>query len=371
MIDFNAFLDGADDEDQKKKKFDITPAAYKKNTQTKTTDFNSFLNTPPQPKKVTTPTVSQPSPTPTAQPKKTGIDLGSILGNITNTIKNALVKAIPQLGTQSTIPQTTTPPNVDLSKLNLNQKTTVPNPLNLDNKTAQPSAQLSDKVTTSPEFMASQQKTINIIDSVLRFNPIDTAITKTQDILAKQAEDYTSGKTKGLPPLVYSLAFYQKLTEPVLQNKYSRRFVSAESKAILGSSQKIQDLFNTKLDQPQTVGDKVAYTAIDMLTGLANLFVGAKGLEAIGVAKNTILPTLFTILGQTGAPPSTTITQRLAKAPIDMITGWLFNFVPGSDKLFSLKTLKGMGLVAGATAPTSFISYLVEGLPPKEAAQEA
>ncbi len=368
MTDFNAWLDGGSEE-EKKKKNDITPNSYKQNKQF---DFNAFLDTKPQPKKTVTPTVTQ-TPKPTAQPVQQPTQQKSFLDNLTSTIKNVLAKAIPQLAKKVEVP-TSTQPTVDLTKTlkNLKQtKTKITTPLDTIDNVSQQSAQLSDQVKTSPEFIASQQKVTNIIDSVLKFNPIDTAITKTQDILAKQAEDYTTGKIKGMPPIVYSLAFYQKLTEPVLQNKYSRAFVRAESKAILGSSQKIQDLFTTKLDTPQTVGDQIAYTGIEMLTGLANLFVGGKGLEAIGVAKNAVLPTLFTILGQTGAPPSTTVQQRLAKAPVDAITGWLFNLVPGSNKLLSKETLKGMGLVAGVTAPTSFISYLVEGLPPKEAAQEA
>lgn len=220
----------------------------------------------------------------------------------------------------------------------------------------------------TPQAQAVAQKRVGpVVEAVSKFNPIDTAITAGQNILAKQAEELSTGKANG-PKLVQSLAFYQKLTEPLLKNKYTRNIVRAEAQQILGSSQKIQDMFNTPLDKPTTIGDQAVATGTEMLVGLGNLMIGGKGLEALGVAKAKALPLLFATLGQLGAGPQTTINQRLAKMPVDYLTGWLFNLVPGSKKLFSKETLKGMGLVGVITAPTSFISYLTEGMNPKDAA---
>lgn len=317
-----------------------------------------------------TPTKAAPTPTPTQvvkiKPTDTSINLPQLnLGKLGEDITNAVRK----IGKDITL-KFTPVKQVEIKPITINPNQTQLTPEQLDNLgiTSTTKTKQQDSATLTPQAQKSvMEKAKPVVDKISTFNPLDTAITAGQDALAKQAEDQATGKVQ-TPQLVNSLAFYQKLTEPVLNNKYSRNFVRAEAKSILGSSEKIQQLFDTPLDKPVTVGDKIAATSADMIVGLANLFIGGKGIEALGVSKTAVLPTLFATLGQLGAGPQTTINQRLAKIPVDYLTGWLFNLVPGSKKLFSTETLKGMGIVGAITAPTSFISYLTEGMSAKDAA---
>lgn len=115
---------------------------------------------------------------------------------------------------------------------------------------------------------------------------------------------------------------------------------------------------------------KTRYTAGEIAGTVAAFIAGGEVLGAVGLGR-AALPILFGITGQTSTGPEATVAQRIAKAPVDILTGFLFGGIGVSPKLMSVGTLKGAALSAGVVAPTSFISYLIAGMKPEDAAKYA
>lgn len=150
-------------------------------------------------------------------------------------------------------------------------------------------------------------------------------------------------------------------------------FQKGDVKTLIGFTNVAQE-FDKRYPAPKEGGflglNKARYTVGEIVGSAVAFIAGGQVLKGAELGR-WALPTLFGIIGQTSAPPSTTVIQRIAKAPVDMLTGYLFGKVPVSSKLISPETVKGAAGAAAIVGPTSFISYLIQGMKPEEAAKTA
>lgn len=94
---------------------------------------------------------------------------GFNLNSLVDTIKKAVISAIPQLAPKTPLP-TIPKPTVDLLKINVPVGATAPKQPPIDNKTAVPSAQLVPEAVNQNSLLQNTQvKAKNIIDSSLKF----------------------------------------------------------------------------------------------------------------------------------------------------------------------------------------------------------
>jgi len=380
MTDFNAWLDSTDEE--KKKKALQTPSQQAASDIKKTAspsgkiDYNAFLSSAPK-----KPMIAPPSrtPTPTTQPQN---NIGTFLSNLGDTIKNAIVKAVPQLqqGNKPTMP-TPSVPSVNQIKTPTSLMKTLDNAVP---PVSGQSATMTPEAIASPAMQNFSRNTKNIIDSVMKFNPIDTAITAGQNAIAKQAENYSTGKKDTLPPLVYSLAFYQDSSNKILNSKPTgvaapvwqatqnilKGHINAVNSSLLGSSEIMNKTLNEKFAAPKDIAGQKFYSVGQILGSVNTFLAGGQLLKAVGVTKLS-MPILLNAVSQLSAKPGTTFLQRLAKIPNDTIAGWLASMIPGSDKFFSTKTFVGAGQTGAVFYLNSFVNSLIEGLSPEKAAEVA
>lgn len=185
----------------------------------------------------------------------------------------------------------------------------------------------------------------------------DKSIRATQNFLAKEEN----------VKITKPLADLQKVFENIFESSYvlrgSQRGIS---QTYLGMSEEVSKVFTKKIDVPETDFQKAQYTA-GQIAGTVLAFIGGGAvIKGLNLAKAT-LPVLFATIGQTSSSAETTVTQRMAKLPVDAFAGYLFNFVPLTTKIFSPQMLKGAGLSAGIMSGQTFIDSLIEGLSPKDA----
>jgi len=253
---------------------------------------------------------------------KTGI--GQTIGKITNSLQPQHPKP-PQITLQSN----------DTLDSHLKFPSFFPNP-DLSNE-AGASAQLK------PEANAASIKFLS--------NPIDSGLNATRDFLTYH------------PKALEVLADAQKIIEdtPILGLKgdvsLARGYTKGFSSQFLGSSQQVKDTFDKRLDHPVTWQGKTIDKVGEVAGGISAFIFGGEVLKGLGFAKAT-LPVLFVTLGQTSAPPETTLKQRFEKLAPDAIAGYLFSGIKpisgfGKEALKSLG--KGTGVVSGQAVSNALI----------------
>jgi hypothetical protein len=209
-------------------------------------------------------------------------------------------------------------------------------------------------------------------------DPIDNSL--------QAARDFLDNHPKGLDTLAEAQKFIEdfEYTDPVTRKKVPvglnknplhRGIAEGVSLNILGSSNDVQAVFDTQLNHSVTVENQ-AYETVGSVIGQVMSFVaGGSVLKGMQFGKAT-LPVLFATLGQTSAPPETTIKQRVAKLPVDVATGWLFTRLPvfkrGGITSENVKTLfKGTLGAAGVGGGSGFLHALIEGKSKEEAIEMA
>lgn len=145
---------------------------------------------------------------------------------------------------------------------------------------------------------------------------------------------------------------------------YSKGF----AEQFLGWNKPVMDAFDKVV--PKTNNKLLsAYNTVGESAGAAVAFLaGGELVKGLQLGKAS-LPVLFAALGQTSSPSTTTAIQRLEKLPIDVVAGYLMNFVPATKKFLSVDTLKGAGYVASTFKIQSFLNALTSGMKPEDAAK--
>jgi len=189
---------------------------------------------------------------------------------------------------------------------------------------------------------------------------IDKAITSIQKTIEENPDGYGW------------MATAQKFTEdtPFIglnKNPVSKGIVQGVANTFLGSSQQIQDTFNTRLTQPVTWEGKALDTVGQVIGTAMSYVAGGSVLKGVGLTK-AMLPVLFATLGQTSAPPGTTLKERATTLPIDVITGYIFSTIP-NIKGFSKEAWKSIGKVSGVAGTAQFGRALLTGKNLKESAK--
>ena len=163
------------------------------------------------------------------------------------------------------------------------------------------------------------------------------------------------------------LADIQKGTEGVLfGNQLTGHIAKSGANVYLGSSKKIEDMWNAKLPAPTNIGEQVQATVGDVVGTVTAYLAGGAVLRAVGFTAQA-LPILFVATGQTSKPNDTTVLQRLESMPKDYVAGWLFSSIPASDKFLSFQTYAN-AVTSGALAKgDAFVNYLIQGMSPKDA----
>lgn len=190
--------------------------------------------------------------------------------------------------------------------------------------------------------------------------PIDNTLKATNDFLTYH------------PQVLDVLAKAQDAVEntPIVglnKNPAFQGYAKGASMQYLGSSNQVRETFDKRLNKPTSFGGRAFYTVGEAIGAVHAFIAGGEVLKGIGLGK-AVLPVLFATLGQTSAPLSTTMTQRIAKAPVDVVAGYLLSFIPASSG-FSAEALKSFGKTAGVFGGQTFIDSLIEGQKPEEAAK--
>ena len=257
-----------------------------------------------------------------------------------------------------------TPAKLDVSPNNYNQKlddflkfpSLFPNP-DLDAKESGSSAMVK------PEIQAAHQKAVAPYAEVAtKFltKPIDTTIDTMRDVLSYS------------PQLMDVLAGAQTTVEDILNSHPTTKGIfKGVTLSFLGSSQQVQDIFNSRLINPVTQQGKTMETVGEVVGGLAAFMSGGSVLKAFGFGK-AALPVLFATIGQLSAGPETTEKQRLLKLPVDVIAGYLFSKVPGlKGKGAELLKIGAKGTLASAGfgSMQAYINSQIEGKSKEETKQ--
>jgi len=204
------------------------------------------------------------------------------------------------------------------------------------------------------EAMPSAQMTPAGRDAVQKFwsAPIDNSLNATRDFLTYH------------PMMLNTLAVAQQITEEtplvgINKNPLTRGITKGVADTFLGSSQQAKDTFDKRLNHSVTWYGKTFETVGQVIGGLLSYVAGGIELKSLGFAKAT-LPVLFATLGQTSAPPETTIAQRIEKIPVDVIAGYLFSKVP-QLRGFNPTALKGLSKITGVVSGQTIANTLIEG----------
>src|SRR3990167_1426967 len=208
--------------------------------------------------------------------------------------------------------------------------------------------------------------------------PIDNTLQATRDYL-----DYHS---EALETLAEAQKFIEdfEYTDPITKKKIPvglnknplhRGIAQGVATTFLGSSNDVKAVFEKRLNHSVTIKDQVYETVGSIIGQVMSYYAGGATIKALGFGKAT-LPILFATLGQTSAPPKTTIKQRIAKLPVDVATGWLFTKLPvfkrGGITSENIKTLfKGTLGATGIGGGLGFTHALIEGKSREEQIQMA
>lgn len=231
------------------------------------------------------------------------------------------------------------------------------------------------------------KKGLNVIDQIFKLP--DKALDSAEQRIIKAETNSLNNKTTTSDKVVLAierpLAYVQeKIIDPIgnyFQNTNEgtiARGVAVTGRGVqkgvvqqyLGSSKRVMDTFNTKLDKPVSTNEQIAYTVGDVVGNVLGFMAGGAVLKGIGLGK-AAMPILFTTLGQTSSPYTTTALQRIEKAPVDAIAGWLFSTIPAPQNLVSKEAVQTTLAAAGVGSGQSFINEIIAGMPVKDAAEIA
>lgn len=230
------------------------------------------------------------------------------------------------------------------------------------------------------EKVDTQQK--EILDKFWS-NPVDNTIKITQDALVKHPKVLEA--LADVQNFVENFQYTDPITKNIIpvgiaKNPLNYGIVKGTANAFLGSSVRVNEAFNTRLVTPVSPkgfeGAYKTYDTVGQVIGQVMAYeAGGSTLKAAKFGQAT-LPVLFATIGQTSAGPDTTTAQRIAKLPIDLISGYLFSMVPQFKPTGlspeNIKTLfKGTGMIGGTGAVQGFLDALIVGKKPEEAAKLA
>lgn len=191
--------------------------------------------------------------------------------------------------------------------------------------------------------------------SVLPFS--EERIQKEKDWLVK---NYDSQVTKALVTI-------QQLAEDDFKKRPETfGFTKGVTQLAIGGTKSFSDYYNQEKFIPDNPLGKARMAYGEVAEGLAELWIGGSQLRAMNGIKQ-LLPVMFATIGQLKASDKTTIEQRLAMIPKDLLTGWLFTKIPMSDKLLSPKTGVGALATGAVNYASAVTSKLIEGMDAKTA----
>ena len=214
---------------------------------------------------------------------------------------------------------------------------------------------VKDPVTIDTAGPINLQNVSNVFDVLFKLP--DKAIDVTQKGLQKFGEVHPVFTEKYLTSAGNSL---DKNLKPVLDNLSEnapelRGAFKGMNEVYLGSSKKVMDTFNTEFDHPTTLLKQARYTGGELAGNVLAYIAGGFLLKGLKLGRAAI-PLLYTAIDQTSSPSDTTVKQRLLKAPISAIAGWL---LPVTES----PTLKALLSQAGETGAImtsqSFINSMI------------
>lgn len=212
-----------------------------------------------------------------------------------------------------------------------------------------------------------------VIDAVaaLPDKAIQAAQTKLQE---KRTQDLNNGVNISQNKIDNALVATQKFieTSPVFRSELSpySGIEKGVAGTFLGSSQQVHDALYTRLPQKVTAAGKTIETVGELAGTLASFYAGGELLKAGGLGKAT-LPTLFTVIGQTSSPLGTTWKQRIARMPVDVVTGYIMSALPASAPSFTKRGTAEAVVSGGVGAVSQFITSLSQGMSKEDAAKSA
>lgn len=269
---------------------------------------------------------------------------------------NFLTKLIPQLAGK---PQAPAQPNIDFNPQIDRVKPT--QAFDLEESKQPMSASLSPETLklVGEKEPGIIQKSFDAI-----FSLPDKGIRAAQEAIVKRASQIEEpDNDKILSSLANAQTFFE--TNPVFDNPLYRGVQKSVAGTLLGSSEEMQKTLNERLPQPVTVADKTFETIGQVIGGLATFYAGGASVKALGAGKAT-LPILFATIGQTSAGPDVDWKQRIAKVPVDIITGYILSSLPQVGG-FTKEWAKQAGQAGAIYGISDFISSMIEGMDPKEA----
>ncbi len=228
-----------------------------------------------------------------------------------------------------------------------------------------PSATITPEVKESPQYQQNVQSftnTANAIDTFFQ-NPIDTTYEGVFQALGGDKPGSINSK-------IYDAENKYIVSNPNLNNRFTQSYTKGLLNSFLASSDGVQKVFSAEYAKPSDKpGEQAVDTVGDALGQTTAFLAGGFGLKGIVGAK-ALMPTLFTLIGQTSQTSDVTALQRIQKAPVDAFSGWLFTKVPMPKNAKDVKNLlKGTGAAGTITAAQGFLNSIIAGMPPDEAAK--
>ena len=366
MTYYGVFSQFNQDEEDKKKASQV--ASEQQKTKRYYGQFEKFNQEVKQP---TTPEVPPlVAATPVKQP--------SLWDKLISGVKKVVTTAIPQLSKEKTIVKTGFEMN----------KTIV--------KAENPYYKFPD-FFPNPDFLKPQVSgaSAKLSPAGQKFyeNPIDNSILATRDFLTyhpKVLETLASMQQfveTGLPDDKFSTKIAEGILPPlalfgITKEDPIHRSILVVTKGIaetiFGSSNMVKETFDQRLyNPPKTWVDKGIDKVGTAVGSMLPYVVGTMVTGGAGIPLKIGLPLVSATVGQLSADSQTRIDQRLMQMPIDMVTGFIQAFIPGT-KFVEGKFLKSTGKVllrANLTglnfAGGTFLTSLIKGLPKEEAAKVA
>jgi hypothetical protein len=164
----------------------------------------------------------------------------------------------------------------------------------------------------------------------------------------------------------------KKTIEPIMTDNFLMSRLSKTTSdfflGLAGGSKKVDEMWKTKLKEPVTWEEKALATAGDVVGNVISLIGAGSILKGIGLARVSS-PLIFEAMGQQSLPEGTKTQERLLKAPLYALTGFLISKVGVPEKFLSKELATGSLKVGGLLGGQTFIDYLTRGLSPKDAAE--